>query len=141
MSGYARITRYEKRTLQRLRREMPGRLDAAGRGMVQAMTDDVVMSFGTSPPGRQYEVGQGVVHVASVAGFPPNVDTGTLRASMGWSPSGRLQWWVHDGTDYGIHLEFGTQEIAARPFVAPVFEEWRSRRAREFLRNAGVFDV
>lgn len=119
--------------LQRLKRETPARLDALLRSAAEGIVGDIKVSFGTSPAGATYYRGN-VAHVASQAGYPPNVDIGTLRASMDWSPGDRpLKYHVHDGTNYGVLLELGTSRMAARPFVAPVFEEWRARKLVDLI--------
>lgn len=65
----------------------------------------VKRSFGTSP---------------SSAGEPPGVDTGTLRASIHVERLGEYKRGVVTGVDYAIHLEFGTENMAARPFMIPM---------------------
>lgn len=65
----------------------------------------VKMSFGTSP---------------SAAGDPPGVDTGALRSSINvQSPDANTRT-VNVGVDYGIHLEYGTSRMSARPFMGPM---------------------
>lgn len=94
------------------------------RQMGEAIITDIRLSFGSSPPGYEYVRGS-VVHIASQPGYPPNIDTGTLTNSLHLEPDGRLQYQVADGVEYGIHLEDGTDVMAARPFVRPVFEQFR----------------
>lgn len=121
--------------LDRILRELPAELERWLDGEAEAIVTDVKMSMGTSPAGRSYERG-GVTHVASMPNFPPNVDTGTLRASIRWENDGRLQRLVMDGVEYGIYLEDGTERIAPRPFMAPAFEmagQGVERRLREHL--------
>lgn len=52
----------------------------------------------------------------SAPGEPPAVDTGNLKGSVQSEEESALAWWVWVGADYGIHLEFGTRRMAARPF-------------------------
>jgi HK97 gp10 family phage protein len=47
------------------------------------------------------------------------VDTGTLRASIQAKRIGDLHWEVWVGVDYGIYLEYGTVNMAARPYMRP----------------------
>ncbi len=68
----------------------------------------------------------------SAPGEPPRRQTGTLRDSLTVElapdrPSAR----VGTGLDSGAHLEFGTQAIAPRPWLAPAAENAAPRiRAR-----------
>lgn len=131
--------RLDKRKLELLIRQTPERADAFLRALATEMTSDVVSSFGSSPSGNVYRRG-GITHVASQPGYPPNVDTGALRASIRWSPAGRLRILIHDAVEYGVYLELGTSSMAARPFMAPVFAAWRSR-VGSFARSWGLFNV
>jgi hypothetical protein len=62
-----------------------------------------------------------VPHVASSPGDPPARDTGDLAQSIAWEMEGDLSAVVKATKDYAVHLEFGTQYMAARPFMAPAF--------------------
>lgn len=86
----------------------PGECDAWLRSVAQQITDDIKLSFGTSP---------------SPPGGPPGVDTGALRASMHWYESGKLEYTVSDGVEYGQYLEL----VWDRPFMTPMFELWRDK--------------
>lgn len=88
--------------------------------LAEDMTNDIKLSFGASP---------------SQPGDPPGVDTGALRASMHWEPDGRLRRVIMDGVEYGLYLEEGTSTIDPRPFVQPIFADYRARigaHARQF---------
>lgn len=117
------ITKNDRRVLQRLIRETPAKMDAALRGIATEMVGDIYVSFGTSP---------------SPVGGPPGVDTGTLRASIEWSPDGDQRIVIHDGTDYGVDLEFGISRMGARPFMQPVFYDWQNGKAKRYLIDAGI---
>lgn len=118
-----RITRNDRRKLQQLIRDTPQRASELVRATAQEMTNDVVLSFGVSP---------------SAPGDPPGVDTGTLRESMGWEMTGRFSAAIYDGVLYGIFQEEGTEHIAPRPFINPVFEDWRQRQFALFIREFGL---
>lgn len=120
-----RIVRSDRTKLQQLIREVPERADQLLRGVATEMVGDIVQSFGTSP---------------APAGDPPGVVSGDLRASIRFAPDGRLRYLVHDGVEYGAYLELGTERMAARPFINPVFEEWRQRKFGEFARDFGVYE-
>ena len=106
-------------------------------------------------PGRNKR--ESSFHIASAKGKPPAVDTGRLRASIStnWTGSGldnakvkgavkkgvdkdqglgnpggsrsRFKVVVGTRTSYSAFLEFGTGEMAARPFIRPAFEKKRLR--------------
>ncbi len=130
--------RLNKRKLEQLIQTTPARANQLLRGAATEIVGDIVLSFGTSPDGREYQRG-GVTHIASQEGFPPNIDTGALRASIRWAEESPLRMVIHDGVLYGILLEQGTERMRARPFITPVFEQWRQRKFREFARDFGVF--
>ncbi|GAB4528770.1 MAG: hypothetical protein OHK0046_48040 [Anaerolineae bacterium] len=59
----------------------------------------------------------------SAPGDPPGVDTGTLKNSI--RARRRVmgkEWVVEVGATYGVHLEYGTVHMAARPFMLPAFQ-------------------
>lgn len=122
--------------ITRVLREEPGRVADWLDSVAEEMVGDVKESFGTSPPGRTYQRGA-KTHVSSQPGYPPNVDTGTLRASIRWDRISPFTREIMDGVEYGIELEDGTERIQARPFMGPVFYDWRRRiesHARQHLR-------
>lgn len=126
--------------LQQLKRTEPEKvarwLDSKAEGLVT----DIKLSFNTSPPGRTYTRG-GVSHTASQEGYPPNVDIGTLRASMRWEPDGQFTRKIMDGVTYGIHLEDGTERIAPRPFVQPAFKRLEKTIAADAKSELGLEDL
>ena len=69
-------------------------------------------------------------HTASAPGDPPNSDTGNLASSIHMNP-GRLQAVVFSNMKYAPYLEFGTQNMAERPFLWPAArqneDEFRKR--------------
>lgn len=124
---------FDDKALSRLIRESPQTQAEFMDAWAEAVVTDIDQQFNTSPPGRTYRRGNGRVHVASVVGFPPNVDTGALRASIGWERRGNTKRRVHDGVDYGAALEFGTERNGGpRPFMGPVIANWRNGKLRRF---------
>jgi HK97 gp10 family phage protein len=80
-------------------------------------------------------------HQRSAAGEPPKTDTGRLAGSIfaQFSPGGLR---VDVGTDvvYGPHLEFGTKNMGARPWLLPAFERSKAdikARVRKAVKAAG----
>ena len=129
--------RIDTRKMQNIIRNQPERADAWLRGVANEILGDIVLSFNTSPPGRSYTRGE-TTHIASQPGYPPNIDTGALEASMGVRRLKQLRYEIHDGVDYGIHLELGTERMAARPFVGPVFDDWQRKIQRDAEQNLGI---
>lgn len=116
---------------------LPGGLSAALSGAAEEIVSEIVESFGTSPPGEAYSR-NGVTHIASQPGYPPNVDTGALRASIQHEPSGDLEETITVGEEYGEYLEFGTVDIAPRPFFTPVLERWRNGEFMRYMQDVGL---
>lgn len=105
-----------------------------GRGRSAAATKRIVgLVRGGKPARNLREAG---VHVASAPGYPPAVDTNTLRASWavsqigGKSPEGGYSvlrpieagFVLEYGSSlfYAPMLEFGTNRMKARPYLRPV---------------------
>lgn len=114
--------RLDTRALDRRIRETPEQTSRFLEAAANAMNTEIVLSFGES---------------VSTPGDPPGVDTGALRASMRVVKVQRLRFEIRDGVLYGIHLELGTEKMAARPFITPVFERWRRREFGRFARESG----
>lgn len=78
-------------------------------------------------------------HQASAPGEAPATDTGFLvshifsEVTKGKNPSGM----VISTAPYSSHLEFGTTEMAARPYMFPALESNRAKIHKMF-KNAGV---
>ena len=126
--------RIDTRKMQQIIRNEPERVDRWLRGVANEMLSDIVLSFNTSPAGRTYTRGE-TTHIASQPGYPPNIDKGALEASMGVRRLKQLRYEIHDGVEYGIHLELGTERMAARPFVGPVFDDWQHKIDDDARRN------
>ena len=121
----------DRRKLDSLIGSLGDELDDWLFGVAEQINNDIKLSFGRSP---------------SLPGDPPGIDTGTLLGSMRPSKEGFLHYRVQDGVEYGIWLEDGTEtidgdeRIAPRPFVGPVFMEWRESKLANDLRQSGIFD-
>lgn len=127
----------DTRKLDALIASNPDDLEQMLTGVAEEMVSDIKLGFNTGPAGREYRRGK-KLHVASVGGYPPNVDMGTLRASIRQRRAGKLVRHIEDGVDYGLHLELGTEAIAPRPFVRPVFEVWRQGKFAQFAVTWGL---
>ena len=100
----------------------PARVQSWLDGFTEDMVTAIKLSFGMSPAGEAYVRG-GVVHIASIEGFPPNVDTGNLMGSITWETTDTVENTIYVGAEYGEYLEDGTEHIAPRPFMLPAFNE------------------
>ena len=92
----------------------------------------VVDSFGTGASRRgvkhrRSKGKKGTYHRPSAPYFPPNIDTGDLKASIGHEVVGK--WNVIDGfvgvgsmVKYGLFLELGTIKMKPRPFLRPALK-------------------
>lgn len=95
---------------------------------VRQVRNEVLLSMQQTPKtGRKYKRGD-KVHTASSPGNPPAIDHGTLIRSIEmvykhFGFTGEVQ----ANTNYAIHLEYGTADMAARPFMQPALEKNRSK--------------
>lgn len=114
----------DKTQLERLQRDTPGNAARAISALAREGQAYVMESFGRdgspSPPGS-----------------PPGIDTGNLKNSITVA-NGRndLHKTIEVGADYGESLEFGTTQLAARPFMTPMavwLEKQIDRIFDEFL--------
>lgn len=133
------MAKYDKRKLQKIIKEQP---KASGRWLThvaEEMVGDIKQSMTDSPAsGQVYSRGAGRTHTASSPGNPPRPDMGALINSIRQRNVGNLHKEIVDGVEYGVKLELGTEKIAARPFVRPVFEEWRKKILSHAEKNLVV---
>lgn len=90
--------------LPRIKADVDNKVGTLVRAAALECERYIKQSFGTSP---------------SPPGGPPGVDTGALKGSIHAKPDRPLTWIVADAVEYGVHLEFGTTRMAARPFMVP----------------------
>jgi len=114
----------DDRVLKQILRNLPDHINDWLDGEAQEIVNDIKLSFGTSP---------------SAPGDPPGVDTGALRASIRWERGGEYERIVYDGVEYGVDLEFGLSNMAARPFITPIMEQHRLTIGRSAQR-AGLIN-
>ena len=103
--------------LQQIRRDVPGNADDLARKMAFDCQGEVVMNFSNESPSRP--------------GTPPGVDTGALKTGIHVMQLDKHTWATMDSVLYGLMLEFGTRNMAARPFMLPAFE----RTVQKFDKN------
>jgi HK97 gp10 family phage protein len=73
-------------------------------------------------------------HVASAPGQPPNRDTGHLDSNIESYRTGTFTAEVRSQAGYSAALEFGTKNMAERPFMRPAAK----RQAPEMMQNIVV---
>lgn len=129
--------------LRRIIQQLPGEIDGLLAGAATEMVGDMQQGMLDSPadPSRVYVRG-GVSHEASMPGNPPRPDTGSLYASLNHEKTGTNERTIFDQVEYGQYLEFGAEEVGleARPWMRPVFEQWRRGAFNAFLRRVGGFN-
>lgn len=83
--------------------------------------------FRTGANGRVFPIGvERVPHRASAPGEAPAVDTGRLKSSLHVNTDpGTLSADVIAPVGYALHLEYGTRNMAPRPFLGPALEAHR----------------
>ena len=130
--------------------------DALALTAINIRTDAMRAMKGSPGSGRSYKR-RSITHTASSPGNAPRIDTGRLFNSIRWIASateavigvfGSMDLrgsitskseGLSDGTrsTYAAALEFGTKNMAARPFLFPAFERERRnffQRVTETLR-------
>ena len=92
---------------------------------VNEIRNVAIETLSGSRSGRQYKVpGTQKIYTASSPGQPPAVATGRLRQSVSTEiTEGGKVGAVGTNIDYGRMLEFGTKDIAARPWLRISFEK------------------
>lgn len=107
----------------------------AVRATAQAIRNDAIISVKSHlSAGNVYTRGT-VKHVASKPGSPPNQDRGTLTRNIRVTMNDDLTADISSNAPYSAALEFGTSNMAARPFMTPAVEGQRVKH-KERLQKA-----
>ena len=107
----------------------------AVRATAQAIRNDAIISVKSHlSAGNVYTRGT-VKHVASKPGSPPNQDRGTLTRNIRVTLNDDLTADISSNAPYSAALEFGTSNMAARPFMTPAVEGQREKH-KERLQKA-----
>lgn len=103
-----------------LERNIPGKLDTLLKTLAFTCEATIKGDFSIGSP--------------SSPGSTPAVDTGYLKNNVMTEkvPGGYA---VASNADYSVHLEYGTRNMAARPFMLPGFEKTVERVAPKALRE------
>jgi hypothetical protein len=99
--------------LDRIELETPGRADQIVAKIAYDLQADAQDNMNTVSP--------------SPEGEPPGVVTGFLKNSILGSRIKWLLWQVVVMAAYGLHLEYGTAHMAARPFFRPAINRMAAR--------------
>ena len=105
--------------------------------MVEGTVQKSIKQKGT---GRVYPRKGQPPHIASVAGKPPATDSGFLGQNITFNvekkSDGSVVGQVISAAPYSAHLEFGTTQMKARPFMQPALEQ--NRRKIHAMFKKGV---
>ena len=107
------------------------KLDVSGinrlLGVIPGRADDIVevASRRIEKRAKLSMKGGGDPHQPSAPGEPPHRDTSALAASIHVEKPKPVVRDIIDGVEYGIHLEYGTSDMAARPWLTPAVEAER----------------
>lgn len=76
-------------------------------------------------------------HVPSAPGEPPNRDTGVLQAHLVTENIKPLVAEVRSEAEYAGDLEFGSEDVAARPYMRPARDKEKPKIERLFAEQIG----
>ena len=140
--GFKNFNKFQKRLAKRLQSNPVENSErAVTRGTLVVRTH-AVESINKGGTGRIYEkYNPRRTHQASVAGEPPATDTGFLvsqiTSNVKKMPDGSVIGQIISAAPYSKHLEFGTTQMMARPFMQPALNLNR-RRITKIFKDEGV---
>ncbi len=111
-----RFVRVTRNDFPRLMREMPQKV-ARGVAAAAREGEGYVKRIISESPADGVRYGE---HTASSPGNPPRIDTGNLVNSINVQQVSPFVWSIRCGAIYGPDLEYGTEKMAARPFMGPM---------------------
>ena len=122
--------------------ELPSKFEQEAGRLVNRTAQNVrtnaINLIRTPSMGRTYEkYNPRRTHTASKAGDAPNIDTGRLINSLNVTRSGSTSAEVRANVEYAAHLELGTRNMAARPFMTPAVEQERPNYERGLRELTG----
>jgi hypothetical protein len=106
------MARVDTHVMRQIITDTPQRASDFTTAFAESIVTDMKTSMSVSP---------------SAPGDTPGVDTGTLRASIHQEEVGPYTRHIMDGVGYGIYLEFGTSDMAPRPWFVPAFHRAEDR--------------
>tara|TARA_R110000822_G_scaffold257105_1_gene382771 strand:+ start:770 stop:1216 length:447 start_codon:yes stop_codon:yes gene_type:complete len=139
---------FRARMKKRLTVDAPKKLSRALARSVMVVRGEAIDSIASgSKSGATYKRG-GTEHKASAAGEAPATDTGTLISGITTEVKimdkvlvGMIKAFASDGGggNYATHLEFGTRNMSARPFMQPALQKSEAK-INKIFKQEGVFD-
>ncbi len=108
--------------LNQILRDLPGNQRAAVKRLAFEIEGKAKASMGQEKHGEVYLRPGGIEHRASAPGEAPAIDTGNLVNSIATELTGPASAVVFTNVEYAPYLEFGTKDIAPRPFLQPAVE-------------------
>ena len=121
--------------------KVEAKYDSVVKNIIASGVQDTMNTAKTSIQQHQSKGRTYGKHTASVAGNPPNSDTGFLANNIFMVlDADKFGGAVESRADYSGFLEFGTSKMGARPYLQPALEENRPKIRRMFarLRSRGV---
>lgn len=109
-------------------------LKAAQIAALEIMNEAKLLIQKTSPGEKQVRYNPKRTVTASKPGDPPNTDTGRLINSIKFAKDGNA-YKVGTNLSYGAYLEFGTKDLAPRPWLS-VALAIVSERLPEIMKSA-----
>lgn len=91
--------------------------------------NDILKSMRSSPGGGRIYKRKSKVHIASLPGFPPKIDTGNLWNRIYVDKGYDYSEVYTNNVKYAKWLEKGTKKMEERPFFEPAIErsKWKRR--------------
>ena len=144
--SFKNLPEVKRKIRKRLTKDAMKNLDKAierSSRHVANVARESILSGGRS--GRIYMRG-GKEHTASARGEAPASDTGTLASSITNRVKrtttgivGEVSASADDGSggNYAVHLEFGTSNMEARPFMVPALNK-SARRIKTIFKQEGI---
>ena len=143
--GFKNLPAFKKRMHDRLIDNPQENLKTAMGRAVTLVRGEVVDSVSRAGTGETYQkYNPRRTHTASVAGQRP--DLGVLRSGITIDVDvergavvGRIMAYAADGSgdNYAKHLEFGTTQMAARPFMQPALDK-NAKKIRGILSQRSI---
>ena len=111
-------------SLANLRAQAQALADGKAGLKAQELRTAIIQNLSAPGRGRTY-ARRGISHTASAPGDSPAVDTGRLRQSISVVKLTEGHYRVGTNVSYAPLLEFGTRDIAPRPFLRPALAQAR----------------